>query len=149
MIGLAFKDGNGYSVYPLNPVTALFSASSRHPFLVELDASLISLLLLFFLVNTIAAGPPALALGLEPTASDAMLKGPTAFKTIFTLHWWMDLIFYGVLVRPCSLSSSLDFIPKLTSHLSSFPPFPRWVDSPSPTSASVSLIAGSSNRRQS
>ncbi|KAL7410384.1 hypothetical protein BDY24DRAFT_400352 [Mrakia frigida] len=80
VIGLAFKDGDGYSVYPLNPVTALF-------------------------INTIAAGPPALALGLEPTATDAMLKGPTAFRTIFTLWWWMDLVFYGVLMGGLTIAN--------------------------------------------
>ncbi|KAL7412608.1 hypothetical protein BDY24DRAFT_392075 [Mrakia frigida] len=72
-IGLAFKDRDGYSVYPINPVTALF-------------------------VNTIAAGPPALALGLEMTAPDAMFKGPTSFRTIFTAGWWADLFFYGFLM---------------------------------------------------
>jgi len=72
-VGLAFKNTTGVSVYPISPVAALW-------------------------INTIAAGPPALALGLEPTAKDAMDKSPAAFKTIFTLWWCIDLVFYGVLI---------------------------------------------------
>ncbi len=72
-IGLAFKSETGVSVYPISPVAALW-------------------------INTIAAGPPALALGLEPTAKDAMDKSPAAFKTIFTLWWCIDLVFYGILI---------------------------------------------------
>lgn len=73
VIGLAFQDSTGNAVYPLSPVAALF-------------------------INTIAAGPPALALGLEPTAWDAMFKSPEAYRTIFTRWWWMDLFFYGILI---------------------------------------------------
>lgn len=72
-IGLAFKNEMGVSVYPISPVAALW-------------------------INTIAAGPPALALGLEPTAKDAMDKSPGAYKTIFTLWWCIDLVFYGILI---------------------------------------------------
>ncbi|CDZ97841.1 calcium-transporting atpase 3 [Phaffia rhodozyma] len=73
LVGLAFKDPTGNSVYPLSPVAALF-------------------------INTICAGPPALALGLEPTAKDAMLRNPGDFRTIFTTFWWLDLFFYGFLI---------------------------------------------------
>ena len=73
LIGLAFKDDNGQSVFPLSPVAALW-------------------------INTLAAGPPALALGLEPTAADAMDLPPTAFHKIFTLEFYLDLIFYGFLM---------------------------------------------------
>lgn len=74
VIGLSFQDPvTGNAVYPLSPVAALF-------------------------INTIAAGPPALALGLEPTAWDAMFKSPEAYRTIFTRWWWMDLFFYGFLI---------------------------------------------------
>ncbi|KAK8844789.1 potassium/sodium efflux P-type ATPase, fungal-type [Kwoniella newhampshirensis] len=78
MIGLAFKDENGQAVFPLSPVAALW-------------------------INTLSAGPPALALGLEPTAVDAMDLPPTAFHQIFTLEFYMDLIFYGFLIGALSL----------------------------------------------
>ncbi|WVQ72212.1 potassium/sodium efflux P-type ATPase, fungal-type [Cryptococcus sp. DSM 104548] len=78
MIGLAFKDQNGQSVFPLSPVAALW-------------------------INTLAAGPPALALGLEPTAIDAMEQPPTAFHQIFTLEFYIDLVFYGFLIGSLSL----------------------------------------------
>lgn len=80
MIGLAFKNEVGVSTYPLSPVAALW-------------------------INTIAAGPPALALGLEPTAKDAMDKSPAAYKTIFTMWWFIDLIFYGFMMGSLSLVS--------------------------------------------
>ncbi|WWC97573.1 potassium/sodium efflux P-type ATPase, fungal-type [Kwoniella sp. B9012] len=78
MIGLAFKDENGQSVFPLSAVAALW-------------------------INTLAAGPPALALGLEPTAVDAMEQPPTSFHQIFTLEFYVDLVFYGVLMGALSL----------------------------------------------
>jgi len=78
MIGLAFKDENGQAVFPLSPVAALW-------------------------INTLAAGPPALALGLEPTALDAMDLPPSSFQSIFTLEFYADLIFYGFLMGALSL----------------------------------------------
>jgi Na+-exporting ATPase len=78
LIGLAFKDENGQSVFPLSPVAALW-------------------------INTLAAGPPALALGLEPTADDAMEQPPTAFHQIFNLEFYIDLAFYGFLIGALSL----------------------------------------------
>ncbi|WRT63192.1 potassium/sodium efflux P-type ATPase, fungal-type [Kwoniella shivajii] len=80
LIGLAFKDENGQSVFPLSAVAALW-------------------------INTLAAGPPALALGLEPTAVDAMDQPPTAFQQIFTLEFYIDLAFYGVLMGALSLAN--------------------------------------------
>jgi Na+-exporting ATPase len=55
------------------------------------------------LSNTLAAGPPALALGLEPTALDAMDLAPSAFQSIFTLEFYADLIFYGFLMGALSI----------------------------------------------
>ncbi|WVO20606.1 potassium/sodium efflux P-type ATPase, fungal-type [Cryptococcus decagattii] len=78
LIGLAFKDENGQAVFPLSPVAALW-------------------------INTLAAGPPALALGLEPTAIDAMEQGPEVYHRIFTLEFYVDLIFYGFLMGSISL----------------------------------------------
>jgi potassium/sodium efflux P-type ATPase len=80
LIGLAFKDATGQSVFPLSPVAALW-------------------------INTLAAGPPALALGLEPTAPDAMELLPTEFRHIFTLEFYIDLIFYGVLMGALALTN--------------------------------------------
>lgn len=78
MIGLAFKDRDGESVFPLSPVAALW-------------------------INTLAAGPPALALGLEPTAPDAMDQGPETYQKIFTLEFYVDLFFYGILMGSLAL----------------------------------------------
>lgn len=80
IVGLAFLNEQKVSVYPLSPVAALW-------------------------INTIAAGPPALALGLEPTAKDAMEKSPRAYKTIFTLWWYIDLVFYGILIGALSIAN--------------------------------------------
>ncbi|KAG8805027.1 hypothetical protein FRC17_005769, partial [Serendipita sp. 399] len=50
------------------------------------------------MINTIAAGPPAFALGVEPTARDVMDIGPGAYQSIFTPSWYMDTIGYGILM---------------------------------------------------
>lgn len=78
LIGLAFKDQQNRSVFPLSPVAALW-------------------------INTLAAGPPALALGLEPTAPDAMEQQPDAFHQIFTIEFYVDLAFYGILMGALAL----------------------------------------------
>lgn len=78
LIGLAFKDDDGISVFPLSPVAALW-------------------------INTLAAGPPALALGLEPTAKDAMDQPPTNFHRIFTLEYYIDLFVYGFVMGALAL----------------------------------------------
>lgn len=62
MVGLAFRS-EGVAVYPISPVGALW-------------------------INTISAGPPALALGIEPTAHDAMYLAPDSFQAIFTTSWY-------------------------------------------------------------
>ena len=80
LIGLAFKDEQGNSVFPLSPVAALW-------------------------INTLAAGPPALALGLEPTAKDAMDQPPEAFHRIFTLEFYLDLAFYGIVMGALALTN--------------------------------------------
>lgn len=80
LIGLAFKDENDQAVFPLSPVAALW-------------------------INTLTAGPPALALGLEPTALDAMELPPTAFHRIFTLEFYFDLTFYGFLMGVLALAN--------------------------------------------
>lgn len=80
MIGLAFIDQRGQSTFPISPVGALW-------------------------INTLAAGPPALALGLEPTPVDAMQKGPKEFSNMFVFWWFIDLVFYGMLLAALALAN--------------------------------------------
>jgi Na+-exporting ATPase len=80
MIGLAFIDQNGESTFPISPVGALW-------------------------INTLAAGPPALALGLEPTPDDAMERGPKDFQVMFTKWWFIDLVYYGFLMAGLALAN--------------------------------------------
>lgn len=102
MIGLAFRKG-GVAVYPVAPVAALW-------------------------VNTIAAGPPALALGVEPTAKDAMDLGPESFQAIFTTSWYLDTIGYGIFMGAQCLANYVivlygvgrgneDILPECNDHL--------------------------------
>lgn len=80
MIGLSFIDQNGESTFPISPVGALW-------------------------INTLAAGPPALALGLEPTPDDAMDRGPRDFQVMFTKWWFIDLTYYGFLMAGLALAN--------------------------------------------
>jgi Na+-exporting ATPase len=79
MCGLAFRR-DGVAVYPISPPAALY-------------------------INTLAAGLPALALGVEPTAKDAMDIGPENFQRVFTLNWYMDTIGYGVVIGAQTLAN--------------------------------------------
>ena len=72
LCGLAFRR-DGVAVYPTSPPAALY-------------------------INTLAAGLPALALGVEPTAKGAMDLGPENFQKIFTASWYMDTIGYGIVI---------------------------------------------------
>ncbi|KAL7419667.1 hypothetical protein Q5752_005581 [Cryptotrichosporon argae] len=80
LVGLAFQDGSSHAVFPLSPVAALW-------------------------INTLSAGPPALALGLEPTARDAMELAPSAFHHLFKPEFYADLLFYGTLMAALSLAN--------------------------------------------
>jgi Na+-exporting ATPase len=71
-VGLAFRK-DGVAVYPISPVAALW-------------------------VNTISAGPPALALGIEGTDKNAMSTSPDEYQQIFTPSWFLDTLFYGFLI---------------------------------------------------
>jgi potassium/sodium efflux P-type ATPase len=73
LVGLAFRDENNNAVFPLSPVAALW-------------------------INTLTAGPPAMALGLEPPSPDAMVLPPDHYRTIFTAEFAIDLFFYGFLM---------------------------------------------------
>lgn len=99
MIGLAFIDTRGESTFPISPVGALW-------------------------INTLAAGPPALALGLEPTPFDAMSKTPKDFKTMFTLTWMLDFVFYGLLMSGLSLTAfAVTIWGYVSDFIASRPPF--------------------------
>ena len=124
LCGLAFRR-DGIAVYPIAPPAALY-------------------------INTLAAGLPALALGVEPTAKDAMDIGPENFQKIFTASWYMDTIGYGVIIGAQALANfvivqygigngAADIDPKVGSprvhvaysnHSPEFPfpvqPAPRW-----------------------
>lgn len=80
LIGLAFIDNNGQSTFPISPVGILW-------------------------INTLCAGPPALALGLEETPSDAMLRKPSEYKSIFTKWWIIDLFAYGFFMGAIALAN--------------------------------------------
>ena len=124
LCGLAFRR-DGIAVYPIAPPAALY-------------------------INTLAAGPPALALGVEPTAKDAMDIGPENFQKVFTASWYMDTIGYGVVIGAQAVvnfiivqygvaNGATDIDPKVIQprvhmvysiHLPEFPfpvqPAPRW-----------------------
>lgn len=80
LIGLAFQDENGQSTFPISPVGILW-------------------------INTLCAGPPALALGLEETPDDAMLRKPNEFQNIFTKSWITDLFAYGLFMGAIALAN--------------------------------------------
>jgi len=80
LVGLAFIDEAGESTFPISPVGILW-------------------------INTLCAGPPALALGLEETPADAMLRTPAEYKTIFTFWWIVDLFAYGFFMGAIALAN--------------------------------------------
>jgi len=80
LIGLAFRDEDNHSVFPLSPVAALW-------------------------INTLTAGPPAMALGLEPASPDSMRLPPDDYRTIFTREFDIDLFFYGFLMGAQALAN--------------------------------------------
>ncbi len=107
MIGLAFRR-DGVAVYPISPVAALW-------------------------INTIAAGPAALALGVEPTAKDAMDVGPEYFQSVFTASWFLDTLGYGIFIGAQALANFVivqygtagganDILPKCNDHLAGLQP---------------------------
>lgn len=72
LIGLAFKDERGISVYPLSPVEILY-------------------------VIMVTSGFPAMGLGMEPAAPDVMEHKPNTSKFgIFSIEMFVDLMVYGL-----------------------------------------------------
>lgn len=81
LIGLAFKDSSGLSVFPLAPVEILW-------------------------VIMITSGMPDMGLGVERAAPDIMARPPQSLKTgIFTMEIMIDIIVYGVWMAILCLSS--------------------------------------------
>lgn len=71
LIGLAFKDSTGLSVFPLAPVEILW-------------------------VIMITSGMPDMGLGFEQAAPDIMARPPQSLKTgVFTLEIMTDMLVYG------------------------------------------------------
>ncbi|KAG6553240.1 hypothetical protein Mapa_004974 [Marchantia paleacea] len=72
IIGLAFKDRNGVSVFPLAPVQILF-------------------------LNMVTSTPPAMALGVEAASKDTM-KVPPHTKGLFGNEVMADMMIYGIIM---------------------------------------------------
>ncbi|KAH8820653.1 potassium/sodium efflux P-type ATPase [Xylogone sp. PMI_703] len=84
LIGLAFKDDTGLSVFPLAPVEILW-------------------------IIMITSGLPDMGLGFEIAAPDIMARPPHSLKTgVFTLEVIVDMLVYGLwMATLCLLSFSL------------------------------------------
>jgi len=81
LVGLAFKDGSGLSVFPLAPVEIVW-------------------------IIMITSGMPDMGLGFERAVPDIMRRPPQSLKTgIFTLEFMVDMIVYGVWVAALCLAS--------------------------------------------
>ena len=79
IIGLAFQDANGFSVFPLAPLEILW-------------------------INMITSSFPAFGLGLEKATSDIMRKDPHDNKAgVFTTQILVDMLVYGTIMGVCSL----------------------------------------------
>lgn len=72
LLGLAFIDDNGESVFPMTPIQILFN-------------------------NILTSSPPAMSLGLEPVHKDQMLQPPRSEKDgLFSKSNIIDILFYGI-----------------------------------------------------
>ncbi|KAF3767192.1 ATPase activity protein [Cryphonectria parasitica EP155] len=79
IVGLAFKDASGLSVFPVSPLSILW-------------------------INMITSSCPAFGLGREKASSDIMRKPPHS-KGIFTWQVIVDMIVYGTLMGACCLAT--------------------------------------------
>ncbi|KAG8935760.1 hypothetical protein FRC02_006569 [Tulasnella sp. 418] len=74
VLGLAFVDGAGKSVFPLSPLAVLW-------------------------INMITSSPPAFGLGLEPPAANVMKRPPHNIKTgVFTWQVVISCFYYGTVM---------------------------------------------------
>jgi P-type Na+/K+ transporter len=81
LIGLIFKDSNGYSVFPLAPVEIIW-------------------------VIMITSCFPDMGLGFEVAAPDIMQRPPHSLKSgVFTLEIMIDMVVYGVWIAALCLSA--------------------------------------------
>ncbi|KAF8467631.1 P-type ATPase-like protein [Kalaharituber pfeilii] len=79
IIGLAFQDGNNFSVFPLAPLEILW-------------------------INMITSSFPAFGLGLEDATADIMRRDPHDTKEgVFTTQILVDMLVYGTIMGACSL----------------------------------------------
>lgn len=79
IIGLAFQDENGFSVFPLAPLEILW-------------------------INMITSSFPAFGLGLENASPDIMRRAPhDSKKGVFTTQILVDMLVYGTIMGACSL----------------------------------------------
>ncbi|KAK7443736.1 hypothetical protein VKT23_015518 [Stygiomarasmius scandens] len=81
VLGLAFIDNTGQSVFPLSPLAVLW-------------------------INMITSGPPAFGLGLEKAALNVMTRPPHSIKAgIFTWPVIIDCFAYGLILGAASMAS--------------------------------------------
>lgn len=81
LVGLAFKDQTGLSVFPLAPVEIVW-------------------------IIMITSGLPDMGLGFERAVPDIMRRPPQSLKTgIFTMEFLVDMVVYGLWITTLCLSS--------------------------------------------
>ncbi|OAF60266.1 hypothetical protein VC83_02762 [Pseudogymnoascus destructans] len=81
LIGLAFKDQSGLSVFPLAPVEILW-------------------------IIMITSGMPDMGLGVEIAAPDIMQRPPQSLKTgVFTMEVMVDMVVYGLWMAALCLAA--------------------------------------------
>jgi len=74
VLGLAFLDGTGHSVFPLSPLSILW-------------------------INMVTSSPPAFGLGMEPPAARVMRRPPHSIKKgVFTIQIIIDILYYGLVM---------------------------------------------------
>jgi len=74
VLGLAFLDRTGHSVFPLSPLSILW-------------------------VNMVTSSPPAFGLGMEPPAARVMKRPPHSIKKgVFTIQIIIDILYYGLIM---------------------------------------------------
>lgn len=81
LVGLAFKDKSGLSVFPLAPVEIVW-------------------------IIMVTSGLPDMGLGFERAVPDIMRRPPQSLKTgIFTLEFIVDMVFYGLWISALCLGA--------------------------------------------
>ncbi|EAT82901.2 hypothetical protein SNOG_09636 [Parastagonospora nodorum SN15] len=81
LIGLAFKDGSGFSVFPVSPVEVMW-------------------------IIMITSSLPDMGLGFEIAAPDILDRPPQSLKRgVFTIEVMVDMLFYGLWIAALCLAS--------------------------------------------